>query len=150
MHALGQGFQLAKIDILDAYRIIPVYLEEQPFMALSWEGRVYIDCQLPFGLASAPAIFSAVAEALEWVLRRRGVRGVLRYLDDFLLLGAPGSPECSNALVITFATCEELGVPLAMDKVEVPAVSLTFLGIRLSSSPSPYRSHRRSWLFRDC
>ncbi len=116
MHALGQGFQLAKIDILDAYRIIPVYLEEQPFMALSWEGRVYIDCQLPFGLASAPAIFSAVAEALEWVLRRRGVRGVLRYLDDFLLLGAPGSPECSNALVITFATCEELGVPLAMDK----------------------------------
>ena len=102
---------------------------------MSWEGRVYIDRQLPFGLASAPAIFSAVAEALEWVLRRRGVRGILHYLDDFLLLGAPGSPECSNALAITFATCEELRVPLAMDKVEGPAVSLTFLGIRLSSSP---------------
>ena len=135
MHALGQGAQLAKIDIRDAYRIIPVHPEERPFLALSWEGRVYIDCQLPFGLASAPAIFSAVAEALEWVLRRRGVRGVLHYLDDFLLLGAPGSLECSHALAITFATCEELGVPLAMDKVEGPAVSLTFLGIHLSSSP---------------
>ena len=64
MHALGQGAQLAKIDIRDAYRIIPVHPEERPFLALSWEGRVYIDCQLPFGLASAPAIFSAVAERI--------------------------------------------------------------------------------------
>ena len=65
MHALGQGAQLAKIDIRDAYRIIPVHSEDRPFLALSWQDRVYIDCQLPFGLASAPAIFSAVAEALE-------------------------------------------------------------------------------------
>ena len=135
MHALGQGSQLAKIDIWDAYRIIPVHPEERPFLVLCWEGRVYIDCQLPFGLASAPALISAVAEALEWVLRRRGVRGVLHYLDDFLLLGAPGSLECSHALATTFATCEELGVSLAMDKVEGPSVSLTFLGIHLSSSP---------------
>ena len=135
MHTLGPGAQLAKIDIRDAYRIIPVHPEDRPFLALSWQDRVYIDCQLPFGLASAPAIFSAVAEALEWILRRRGVRGVLHYLDDFLLMGAPGSRECSHALAITFSTCEELGVPLAMDKVEGPVVSLTFLGIRLCSSP---------------
>ena len=135
MHALGQGAQLAKIDIRDAYRIIPVHPEDRPFLALSWQDRVYIDCQLPFGLASAPAIFSAVAEALEWILRRRGVRGVLHYLDDFLLMGAPGSHECSHVLATTFSTCEELGVPLALDKVEGPAASLTFLGICLCSSP---------------
>ena len=135
MHALGQGAQLAKIDIRDAYRIIPVHPEDRPFLALSWQDRVYIDCQLPFGLASAPAIFSAVAEALEWILRRRGVRGVLHYLDDFLLMGAPGSHECSHVLATTFSTCEELGVPLALEKVEGPAASLTFLGIRLCSSP---------------
>ena len=135
MHALGQGAQLAKIDIRDAYRIIPVHPEDRPFLALSWQDRVYIDCQLPFGLASAPAIFSAVAEALEWILRRRGVRGVPHYLDDFLLMGAPGSHECSHVLATTFSTCEELGVPLALDKVKGPAASLTFLGIRLCSTP---------------
>ena len=135
MHALGPGAQLVKIDIRDAYRIIPVHPEERPFLALSWQDRVYVDCQLQFGLASAPAIFSAVAEALEWILHRKGVRGVLHYLDDFLLMGAPGSCECSHALSITFSTCKELGVSLVMDKVEGPVASLTFLGIRLCSSP---------------
>ena len=53
---------------------------------------------------------------------QEGVHGVLRYLDELLLLEAPGSSEGSNALVITFVTCEELGVPVAMDKVEGPVV----------------------------
>ena len=57
MHAFGPGAQLAKIDIRDAYRIIPVHPEEWPFLALSWWDRLYVDCQLTFGLASAPAIF---------------------------------------------------------------------------------------------
>ena len=69
------------------------------------------------------------------VIRRRGVRGVQHYLDDFLLMEAPGSRECSHALAITFSTCKELGVPLTMDKVVGPVASLTFLGIRLCSSP---------------
>lgn len=65
MQALGPGTQLAKIDIKEAYRIIPVHPQERPFLSVLWEGGVYVDFQLPFGLASAPAIFSAVAEALE-------------------------------------------------------------------------------------
>ena len=36
MHTLGLGDQLAKIDIRDAYRIIPVHPEEHPFLPLSW------------------------------------------------------------------------------------------------------------------
>ena len=135
MHSLGPGTLLAKIDIRNAYRIVPVHPSERVYLGLMWENKVYVDCQLPFGLASAPAIFSAVAEGLEWILRRRGVRAVLHYLDDFLLLGSPGSHECARALSITLATCEELGIPLAADKVVGPALSLSFLGIQLTSSP---------------
>ena len=65
IHALGSVSQLAKTDIWNAYRIIPVHPEEQPFLALSWEGHVYIDYQLLFRLALAPANISAVVEALE-------------------------------------------------------------------------------------
>ena len=50
-------------------------------------------------------------------------------------MGAPGSRECSHVLATTFSSCKELGVSLAMDKVEGPAASLTFLGIHLCSSP---------------
>ena len=135
LHALGPGAQMAKLDIRDAYRIIPVHPEERTFLGVQWNNSVYVDCQLPFGLASAPAIFNALADALEWILRQRGIRAVVHYLDDFLLLGAPGSSECSQALAVTLATCQELGVPLATDKVEGPSCSITFLGVSLHSLP---------------
>ena len=86
-----------------------------------------MDCQLPFGLASAPAIFSAIGEALEWI------RGSIHYIDDFLLLGSPASPECLQALHMTLSTCQELGIPIAEEKTEGPSTTMTFLGIYLDS-----------------
>ena len=133
MHALGVGTLLAKIDIRDAYCIIPVHPHDRPFLGVSWDGSVYVDCQLPFGLASAPAIFSAVAEALDWILHSRGIWAIVHYLDHFLLLGAPGSTECQEALHLNLSTCAELGVPIAPDKVEGPSSLITFLGIELNS-----------------
>ena len=93
-----------------------------------------MDRQLPFSLASAPAIFSSVSQALEWILRQRGVHAVIHYMDDFLLLGAPGTPECSQALEITTSTCKELGIPLAEEKTEGPTTALFFLGIQLNAA----------------
>ena len=134
MHTLGHNSQLAKIDIRDAYRIIPIHPEDRPFLGIKWQDRVYVDCQLPFGLASAPAIFCAVASSLEWILHQRGIRASIHYMDDFLLFGDPSSTECEDALAITLVTCQELGVPLAEDKIEGPATSLSFLGIQLNSA----------------
>ena len=71
------------------------------------------------GSVSAPAILNALVEALEWILRSRGVKYIIHYLDDFLLLGHPNSEECVVALSSTLSTCRELGVPLAA--VEGPA-----------------------------
>lgn len=34
-------------------------------MAGQWQGRVYIDGMLPFGLPSAPKVFNAGVDALE-------------------------------------------------------------------------------------
>lgn len=58
VHTLGHNTQLAKIDIRDAYRIIPIHPKDSPFLRITWQEQVYVDCQLPFGLASAPAIFA--------------------------------------------------------------------------------------------
>ena len=43
-----------------------------------------MDQILPFGLQSAQKIFSAVADAVQWVLCQQGVRPILHYLDDFI------------------------------------------------------------------
>ena len=96
--------------------MIPIHPDDRPFLGIHWKGEVYIDRQLPFGLASATAIFSAVGEALEWVLRQREAQAIVHYLDDFLFAWSPGTDECQQALSITLTTRTELGVPLATDK----------------------------------
>ena len=74
-----------------------------------------------------------MADALEWICRKRGVRNIDHYLDDFITFGGEGSQECAQALEVIQLTCAELGVPLAMEKLEGPAPCLTFLGIEIDS-----------------
>ena len=100
---------------------------------MQWEGSLYIDTVLSFGLRSAPKIFNALADALEWILIRRHVPSVIHYLDDFLFVGRPHSQECAGALDTAISTCQGLGVPLAPEKVQGPASVITFLGIELDS-----------------
>ena len=90
LHSLGEGTMMAKVDIKEAYRIVPIHPHDRLYLGIQWKDRVFVDTQLPFGLASAPAIFSAIVEAREWILRNHGMRHVLHYLDDFLIMGLPG------------------------------------------------------------
>ena len=73
---LGRGALIAKLDVESAYCIVPVHPDDRPLLGVQWQGTIYVDAMLPFGLRSAPKIFTAIADALEWVLRRRGVRYV--------------------------------------------------------------------------
>ena len=54
---------------------------------MQWEGKVYVDKVLPFGLRSAPKLYYTVADALLWILSRFDEADGIHYLDDFLLLG---------------------------------------------------------------
>jgi len=87
----GQHSLMAKVDIKSAYRNIPVHPDDRWLLGMQWGGAVYVDAALPFGLRSAPKIFTAVADAVEWILRSEGVNFVIHYLDDFLLVGPPNS-----------------------------------------------------------
>ena len=64
---LGPGCLLAKMDIRQAYRNIPVAPEDKHLLGLQWNNQIYVDQVLPFGPRSAPMIFSAVADALLWI-----------------------------------------------------------------------------------
>ena len=138
----GKGALLAKIDIESAYRLIPVHPEDCPLQAMEWHGDLYVDPMLPFGLRSAPKIFNAVADALEWHIRQRGVRHIFHYLDDFILIGPPHSPVCATDLGMLNAACAALGVPIAEHKRDGPTTCLTFLGIEIDTMASELRLPR--------
>ena len=131
--SLGRDCLLAKIDVKQAYRNVPVHPQDRPLLGMRWRGQLLVDTVLPFGLRSAPKIFSALADALEWVCLERGVSWSIHYIDDFLTAGAPMTNECASNLSIFMATCQELGVPLKADKVEGPTSTITFLGLTLDT-----------------
>ena len=108
------------------YTPTPVHPADRPLLGIRWEGACYIDGALPFGLRSAPKLFTALADALQWVLIARGVDTIDHYLDDFITMGPAGSDQCRRNLDLILAICDELGVPLATDKLEGPRVALRF------------------------
>lgn len=138
----GQGALLAKVDVQSAYRNIPIHPEDRWLLGMVWEGGLYIDTALPFGLRSAPKIFTAVADAAEWILKSEGVKFVLHYLDDFLMIGAPGSQECASSLAVLLRVFARLGLPIAAHKLEGPVSCLTFLGFELDSEAMEIRLPR--------
>ena len=130
---LGRGTQLVKMDLRDAYRLIPIHPADHHLLAVTWHGETFVDRSLPFGLRSAPKLFTAVADALAWALFRRGIRLFLHYLDDFLFIGAPESSEASNAKIWATSVFEEMGAPIATHKTEGPSTCVTFLGIEIDT-----------------
>lgn len=101
---------------------------------MKWRDWFFVDLALPFGLRSAPFIFTAVADMVEWMLvNNHGVDFLCHYLDDFLTLGPPASLVCSDNLRSCIQLCAELGLPLNPDKLEGPSICLTILGIELDS-----------------
>ena len=130
---LGQRTFLAKVDVKSAYRIVPVNPEDRMLLGVQWGGGTFLDTRLPFGLRSAPIIFTALADALEWIVKQQGIRFLYHYLDDYITLGAPHSTECQANLSILTECCSRLGVPIAQEKCEGPTTCLTFLGIEIDT-----------------
>ena len=98
-----------------------------------WENKLFIDASLPFGLRSAPRIFSAVAAILECRAKFEGVSQVLHYLDDFLIIAPADSQRGEQDLHTMLSLFNRLQVPVASEKIEGPTTCLTFLGIELDT-----------------
>ena len=109
----GQGALLAKFDLKSAYRNVPVHPNDRWLLGMLWDDQLFVDSVLPFGLRSAPKIFTAVASMLAYVIRKRDVCWLDHYLDDFVLVGPPRSPVCQRslgkALEVCRASSEKIG-----------------------------------------
>ena len=138
--SLGRGTLMAKFDVASVYRNVAIHPDDRPLLGMQWRGQYFVDLVLLFGLRSAPFIFTAIADLVEWILFHNYVVTFLcHYLDDFLTLGPPSSPVCHNNLQTCVRLCKQLGLPLHPDKLEGPATRLTFLGIELD--PETLQAH---------
>ena len=73
---------MTRIDLKDAYFSIPIH---QKLLRFRWEKKSFQFTCPPFGLASAPRVFTKILRSVVFFLRSKGIRCVI-YLDDILLL----------------------------------------------------------------
>ena len=132
VNSVGRGTLLVKAGIKEAYRMIPIHPHDQYLLGVQWNGHYYIDRMLPFGLCSAPKIFSAVADGLQWILTQYGITHLLHYLDDFISVAVSMNQAMKQKYtLVSIFQC--LGVPLEQSKLVGPSTCLTFLGIQVDT-----------------
>ena len=83
--------------------------------------RMIVDLSYPNGMSVNDGIAPSL---LHW-----GSPPLIHYLDDFLFFLSPEATESMMALPRIVSILDQLGVPIATQKVEGPATVVTFLGI---------------------
>ena len=76
---------MVKIDLKDAYIVVPIHKDSRKFLTFQHQGTVYQYQFLPFGLSVAPRLFSKLMRFALEPLRQRGIR-LVYYLDDICLV----------------------------------------------------------------
>ena len=131
--AAGHGCFLAKTDIKNAFRIMPVDPNDYNLLGIIWRGMYYYDKCLPMGCASSCKTFELFSTAVEWIARHKCyIDKLLHLLDDFLFI-SPTHSRCQDTLDRFLKLCAQLGIPIAPEKTFGPATTLTFAGIELDS-----------------
>lgn len=135
---------LAKVDLKDAFKHIPIHPGDWHMMGFIWPDASgvpahYFSKVLSFGLRSAPSLFDRYARCLPGFCRLEGfVNGLVRYVDDFLIV-ADSVNNCQADLDVLVDTCVKAGFTIQPAKVTSPCKVIEFLGIEVDTVNSILR-----------
>ena len=123
---------MTKVDLKDAYFMVPIHEEDRAFLKFSFKERTYQFKCLPFGLACAPWVFTKPPKPFAAQLRQLGMRLIV-YIDDILILAE--SKELARDHVIGLVyLLENLGFVISKPKcVLEPTQAVEFLGFSVNS-----------------
>ena len=123
---------LIKIDLKDAYFSIPVSQDHRKFLCFRVEDKRYQFNCLPFGLASAPWVFTKTLRPVAALGRELGMRLII-YIDDILLMAESEEKARDQASGLVYLL-QCLGFIINTGKsILKPTQSLEFLGFTINT-----------------
>lgn len=129
---LSKNNFMINIDLKEAYFLIPIHNTHTQYLRFYFNDVLYEFVALPFGLCSAPYIFTKILQPVMSYLRSKGLLSV-RYLDDILCIGN-SAVECQENAITTINMLTQLGFVINFTKSNLtPQTSCTFLGFVLDS-----------------
>ncbi|CAJ0935493.1 unnamed protein product [Ranitomeya imitator] len=141
---------LCSIDIQDAYLHVPIFPGHHRFLRFAVQRDHFQFVALPFGLATAPRVFTKIMAALMAILRVRGLV-LFPYLDD-ILIKAPSFAQAHESLSIVLDTLARFGWLVNRKKsCLIPSQRIIFLGMLFDTRQSRVflPTDKRSTLCRD-
>ena len=82
--SLVPGEWVSSIDLSDAYLLIPIHPNSRKYLRFCHRSQVFQFTSLPFGLATAPQVFTMIVKEVQLMALSRGLR-LHQYLDDWLI-----------------------------------------------------------------
>ena len=138
----GVGSYLAKTDIKNAFRILPINPHDYHLLGMKWSGQYYYDKCMPMGCSSSCKTFENFSTAVEWIAQDKlGIANLIHLLDDFLLLQTTES-QCSQ-LPVQCVVQRMLSRPPVNTRVVKDVLPVTmliqelFLGVFIQESVKP-------------
>lgn len=129
---LNQNDYLASLDLKDAYYMINIHKKSRRYLRFCFLGNYYQFNVLPFGLCTAPLIFTKIMKPVMAHLREMGLVSVV-YLDDFLCI-SKSFTDCQNNIQVTIKTLTKLGFIINQNKCDfTPTQNCKFLGLIFNS-----------------
>jgi len=126
--SLNGGQQFSKLDLSHAYQQLLLDPESQHVVTIVTHRGLYRLSRLPYGIASAPAIFQSVMEKI-----LIGIEGVSVYLDD-ILITAPDRETHIARLTTVLERLEEAGLRLKKKKCVFLQDSVEYLGFMVDAT----------------
>ena len=130
LSSVEKGDYAFKIDLQDAYFHVPIHPSSRKYLRFPFENRVYQFQVLPFGLNTAPQVFTRLGHTVTAYLHRLGV-SVIPYLDDWLV-HHPDRQVLLRQQGLLLDTLDLVGFILNRKKSELDLTQdIQFLGIHL-------------------
>lgn len=123
--ALAGGIQFTKLDLAQAYQQILLDDISKPLVTINTHLGLFRYTRLPFGVASAPALFQRTMDAL-----LQGLPHVICYIDDLLITGSTQEEHLCN-LSEVLKRLQSSGLCVKLDKCQFMQNSVEYLGHRI-------------------
>ena len=122
---LTGGQKFTKLDLSSAYQQSTLDEESSKLVTINTHKGLFRYTRLPFGVASAPAVFQCTIDAI-----LQGIPQVICYLDDFLVTGQSDAEHMSN-LETVLGRLQKHGVRLNEEKCQLFEEAVEYLGHRV-------------------
>ena len=120
--SLSGGVKFSKLDLKNAYLQLELEKNSKQYTTINTHKGLFHYNRLPFGIASAPAIFQRAIETL-----LQGIPYTCAYFDDIVVTGKTDDEHLQN-LQLVFQKLEFVGLKLNKEKCVFMAPSIEYLG----------------------